>query len=149
LQAGASSFLLKTVPPEELLAAIRVVAAGESVVAPRVTRRLLDRYAGQLAPAARPAGDRLAVLTDRESEVLELVAGGLSNTEIAERLNVAEATVKTHFGRILAKLDLRDRSRPSCSRTRWGWSAPEPDVATGADSVYDLSRTRAAARLCH
>jgi DNA-binding NarL/FixJ family response regulator len=107
LQAGPSGFLLKNVPPEELLAAIRVVASGESVVAPRVTRRLLDRFAGQLAP---PQADRrLAALTEREREVLLLVAQGMSNAEIAEKLYVAEATVKTHVGRILTKLDLRDR----------------------------------------
>jgi DNA-binding NarL/FixJ family response regulator len=108
LQAGASGFLLKNVPPEELLAAIRVVAGGEAVVAPRITRRLLDRFAGQLAP--RPDGDgRVEQLTDREREVLLLVAEGLSNGEIAERLYVAETTVKTHVGRILTKLGLRDR----------------------------------------
>ncbi|SCE95218.1 response regulator [Micromonospora mirobrigensis] len=108
LRAGASGFLLKNVPPEELLAAIRVVAAGDSVVAPPITRRLLDRFAGQLGPG--PAEDpRLALLTDREREVLLLVAEGLSNAEIAARVHVAEATVKTHVGRILAKLRLRDR----------------------------------------
>jgi DNA-binding NarL/FixJ family response regulator len=107
LQAGASGFLLKNVPPEELLAAIRVVAGGEAVVAPRVTRRLLDRFAGQLTP---PAGDRgLDQLTEREREVLLLVAQGMSNAEVAERLYVAETTVKTHVGRILTKLGLRDR----------------------------------------
>ncbi|HSU34624.1 MAG TPA: response regulator transcription factor [Propionibacteriaceae bacterium] len=108
LQAGASGFLLKTVPPEDLLTAIRVVAAGESVVAPRVTRVLLDRFAARLTPA-RDVEDRLGVLTDREQEVLLLVARGLSNPEIASALHVAEATVKTHFGRILMKLNLRDR----------------------------------------
>ncbi|MFY1651885.1 response regulator [Solwaraspora sp. WMMB762] len=108
LQAGASGFLLKNVRPVELLAAIRVVASGESVVAPRVTRRLLDRFARQLTPDP-VADDRLAVLTAREREVLALVAAGLSNTEIAAQLYVAEATVKTHLGRILTKLDLRDR----------------------------------------
>ncbi|GGN48179.1 DNA-binding NarL/FixJ family response regulator [Actinoplanes campanulatus] len=108
LQAGASGFLLKNAPPEQLLAAIRVVAAGESVVAPRVTRALLDRFAGQLTLPGR-ADERLAMLTEREREVLELVAAGLSNVEIAGRLFVAEGTVKTHFGRILAKLELRDR----------------------------------------
>jgi len=108
LQAGASGFLLKNVPPEELLAAIRVVASGESVVAPRVTRRLLDRFAGQLSPP-QVADGRLANLTEREHEVLLLVAQGMSNAEIAEKLFVAEATVKTHVGRILTKLDLRDR----------------------------------------
>ena len=108
LQAGANGFLLKNAPPEELLAAIRVVAGGESVVAPRVTRALLDRFAPQLVLPGR-AHERLARLTDRETEVLELVAAGLSNTEIADRLRVAEATVKVHFGRVLAKLELRDR----------------------------------------
>ncbi|GAB3146628.1 response regulator transcription factor [Micromonospora sonneratiae] len=108
LQAGASGFLLKNVPPEELLAAIRVVASGDSVVAPSITRRLLDRFAGQLGPA--PAADpRLEQLTDREREILLLLAEGLSNAEIAGRLFVAEATVKTHVGKILAKLRLRDR----------------------------------------
>lgn len=108
LRAGASGFLLKNVPPEELLAAIRVVAEGDSVVAPSITRRLLDRFAGQLGPG--PAEDpRLTQLTEREREVLLLVAQGLSNAEIAARVHVAEATVKTHVGRILAKLQLRDR----------------------------------------
>lgn len=108
LQAGASGFLLKNVPPEELLTAIRVVASGDAVVAPRITRRLLDRFAGQLT-AASVAGPDTAGLTEREQQVLRLVAQGLSNAEIAERLTVAEATVKTHVGRILSKLGLRDR----------------------------------------
>jgi DNA-binding NarL/FixJ family response regulator len=108
LEAGASGFLLKNAPPEDLLRAIRVVAAGDAVVAPRVTRRLLDRFAPQLAARTR---DRsvLTRLTDRELEVARLVAEGLSNGEIADRLTVAEATVKTHVGRILTKLGLRDR----------------------------------------
>ncbi|MER6629130.1 response regulator transcription factor [Streptomyces sp. NPDC000987] len=109
LQAGASGFLLKNSPAEDVVSAIRVVAAGESVVAPRVTRALLDRFAGKLAPPRRD--DRLAVLTAREREVLELVAEGLSNAEIAGRLFVAEATVKAHFGKVLAKLHLRDRAQ--------------------------------------
>ena len=108
LRAGASGFLLKSVPPADLLTAIRVVAAGNAVVAPRITRRLLDRFAGRLVPDA-PAADALPALTDREQEVLLLVAQGLSNLEIGTRLQVAEATVKTHVGRILAKLGLRDR----------------------------------------
>jgi len=108
LQAGASGFLLKSVPPDELLTAIRVVAGGEAVVAPRVTRRLLDRFAGRLVPRADSAV-AAPDLTDREKEVLLLVAQGLSNVEIGGRLRVAEATVKTHIGRILAKLGLRDR----------------------------------------
>jgi DNA-binding NarL/FixJ family response regulator len=112
LQAGAAGFLLKNAPPAELLAAIRAVAGGHAMVAPRVTRRLLDRFAGQLVPAVpvvHGSAARLASLTDREHEVLLLVAQGWSNVEIAERLHVAETTVKTHVGRILAKLELRDR----------------------------------------
>jgi DNA-binding NarL/FixJ family response regulator len=115
LRAGASGFLLKDVPPADLLAAIRVVAAGDAVVAPRATRRLLDEFVQALPPApdAGPAQDRplarLNSLTAREREVLILVAGALSNAEIAERLALSEATVKTHVGRILTKLDLRDR----------------------------------------
>ena len=112
LQAGAGGFLLKNAPPADLLAAIRAVACGNAVVAPRVTRRLLDRFAGQLVPAVpvvHGAAERLATLTDREHEVLLLVAQGWSNVEIGERLHVAETTVKTHVGRILAKLELRDR----------------------------------------
>ncbi|GGZ80727.1 DNA-binding response regulator [Streptomyces bluensis] len=108
LQAGASGFLLKNTPPEEVVTAIRVVAAGESVVAPRVTRQLLDRFAGKLAPTPRH-DERLDLLTARERDVLRLIAEGLSNSEIASRLFIAEATVKTHFGKILTKLDLRDR----------------------------------------
>ncbi|MGC9669861.1 response regulator [Planosporangium sp. 12N6] len=108
LQAGASGFLLKNVPPEELLAAIRVVASGDSVVAPRITRRLLDRFADQLGAGPR-TDPRLELLTERERDVLLLVAQGLSNAEIGARLYVAEATVKTHVGKILTKLELRDR----------------------------------------
>jgi DNA-binding NarL/FixJ family response regulator len=110
LRAGASGFLLKSAPPEELLAAIRTVASGDAVVAPRVTRRLLDRYASTFVADPDPAGDdRLQGLTDRERDVVLLIAQGMSNAEIAARLVVAEATVKTHVGRILAKLEVRDR----------------------------------------
>jgi DNA-binding NarL/FixJ family response regulator len=108
LQAGASGFLLKDVPPAELLFAIRSVHAGESVVAPSATRRLIDRFVPLLSPPGPPRAD-LAGLTEREREVLVQVAAGLSNAEIATRLFVSEATVKTHVGRILAKLGLRDR----------------------------------------
>jgi len=108
LQAGASGFLLKDVPPAELLFAIRSVHAGDSVVAPSATRRLIDRFVPLLAPAGPPPAG-LAGLTEREREVLVQVAAGLSNAEIATRLFVSEATVKTHVGRILAKLGLRDR----------------------------------------
>jgi DNA-binding NarL/FixJ family response regulator len=113
LKAGASGFLLKNALPEELLAAIRAVAAGDAVVAPRITRRLLERFAHQLpSPAGSdaPATDeRLARLTAREREVLTEVGRGLSNAEIAAGLHLAEATVKTHLSRILVKLELRDR----------------------------------------
>ena len=105
LQAGASGFLLKNVPPEELVAAIHVIATGDAVVAPRITRRLLDRFASRLTPATAAVDG----LTEREHEVLLHVAQGLSNAEIAARLVVSDATVKTHVGRILAKLGLRDR----------------------------------------
>jgi DNA-binding NarL/FixJ family response regulator len=112
LRVGASGFLLKDVRPAELITAIRTVAAGNAVVSPRVTRRLLEEYAQVMPlPAARQAEryPRLSSLTERESEVLEAVARGLSNAEIAAALCVSEATVKSHVGRILAKLDLRDR----------------------------------------
>jgi DNA-binding NarL/FixJ family response regulator len=113
LRFGASGFLLKDVPPAELATAIRSVADGDAVVAPSVTRRLLDAYSNRLPdlrPGRDPAGEGgLALLTEREMEVLVEVAGGLSNREIAARLFLAEATVKTHLGRILAKLGLRDR----------------------------------------
>jgi DNA-binding NarL/FixJ family response regulator len=108
LKAGASGFLLKDVPPEELLYAIRAVHSGDSVVAPSVTRRLIDRFAPML-PADEAPPAELSCLTEREREVLVQVARGLSNTEIATQLFVSEATVKTHIGRILAKLGLRDR----------------------------------------
>ncbi|MGK4581496.1 response regulator [Kitasatospora sp. HPMI-4] len=110
LKAGASGFLLKDVPPTELVAAIRAVHAGDAVVAPTTTRRMIDRFAEVLpTPKAAPGTTVLAPLTDREREVFLLVAQGLSNGEIAARLSLSEATVKTHVGRILAKLDLRDR----------------------------------------
>jgi DNA-binding NarL/FixJ family response regulator len=109
LKAGASGFLLKDVPPEELLFAIRAVHSGDAVVAPSTTRRLLDRFAPMLPAGDAQAASELEDLTERERQVLILVAQGLSNAELAQRLFVSEATVKTHVGRILAKLGLRDR----------------------------------------
>jgi len=118
LRAGASGFLLKDVPPTELVGAIRTVARGDAVVSPRVTRRLLEEYSDKLpdlsgdgsgTPSSGEDHPALAQLTDREREVLLAVADGLSNAEIAERLYVSEATVKSHVGRLLAKLGLRDR----------------------------------------
>ncbi|MEN1975586.1 response regulator transcription factor [Cellulomonas sp. P4] len=114
LRAGASGFLLKDARPAELTDAIRAVATGDAVVSPRVTRRMLELFAEELpsaaADAAPPRDDaRLAELTQREREVLLAVAEGLSNAEVAQRLFLSEATVKTHVGRILAKLGVRDR----------------------------------------
>ena len=110
LKAGASGFLLKDVPPVELLFAIRAVHSGDAVVAPSTTRRLINQFAPLLPTATEAAAPtELACLTEREAEVLAHVAQGLSNAEIAGRLFVSEATVKTHVGRILAKLGLRDR----------------------------------------
>jgi DNA-binding NarL/FixJ family response regulator len=108
LRAGASGFLLKDTLTVDLLSAIRTVARGEAVVAPTVTRRLLERYVG-VGPAPLAPARHAQVLTDREREVLALVASGLSNAEIAARLFLGEGTVKTHVHRILAKLQLRDR----------------------------------------
>jgi len=109
LKAGASGFLLKDVPPEDLLSAIRAVHCGDAVVAPSTTRRLIDRFAPMLPAGGVPAPPELSGLTEREREVLAQLAQGLSNGEIAARLFVSEATVKTHVGRVLAKLGLRDR----------------------------------------
>jgi DNA-binding NarL/FixJ family response regulator len=112
LRAGASGFLLKDAQPADLLSAIRAVASGDAVVAPSVTRRLLATYAHRLPAAGRPSrgdADSLDLLTTREREVLLEVARSLSNAEIAARLVLSEATVKSHVGRILAKLGLRDR----------------------------------------
>jgi DNA-binding NarL/FixJ family response regulator len=109
LRAGASGFLLKDVEPDQLAEAIRVVARGEALLAPTVTRRLLDRFA-QVLPAASPQlAPELSELTEREREVLALLGTGLSNAELAERLFVSETTVKTHVSSILRKLNLRDR----------------------------------------
>jgi DNA-binding NarL/FixJ family response regulator len=112
LRAGASGFLLKDVPPADLLTGVRAVAAGDAVVAPNVTRRLIDAFVDHLpdpATGRSPVDERLHQLTEREREVLMEVARGQSNAEIAASLNLSEATVKTHVGRILAKLSLRDR----------------------------------------
>ncbi len=109
LRAGASGFLLKDAPPEDLVEAIRIVAAGDALLAPSVTRRLLDRVASRLPPANEDTIPALAELTDRELEVLKLVARGMSNAEIAAKLVVSETTVKTHVSRVLAKLEIRDR----------------------------------------
>ncbi len=108
LAAGASAFLLKAAPPEDLIKAIRVVAQGDALLAPSVTRRLIEEFAKRPEPAARKSKE-LETLTEREHEVLREVARGLTNAEIAQRLHVSETTVKTHVAHLLDKLDLRDR----------------------------------------
>ena len=108
LRAGASGFLLKDAPRADLIAAVRIAAAGDALLAPSVTRRLIEAFARRPASAA-PAPSRLASLTRRERDILRLIARGNSNMEIARELVVSEATVKTHVGHLLAKLDLRDR----------------------------------------
>jgi DNA-binding NarL/FixJ family response regulator len=109
LRAGASGFLLKDAPAEELASAIRVVAAGESLLAPGVTRRVIDAFVRRAAPPRTAVDDRVSLLTPRELEVLGLIARGLSNMDIAERLFVSEGTTKTHVSNVLSKLGLRDR----------------------------------------
>ena len=112
LRAGASGFLLKDTRPAELIEAIRTVASGEAVVSPRITRRMLEMFAGQLPSGTATSGQvdpRIASLTPRETEILRLVARGMSNAEIAAELVVSATTVKTHVGSVLAKLGVRDR----------------------------------------
>lgn len=110
LSAGASGFLLKSLPPEELIAAVRIAARGDALVDPAVTRRLVARFAASIKPAPSPDADgAIALLTPREKEVFLLVAAGHSNTEIGAKLYIGDETVKTHVGRILSKLGLRDR----------------------------------------
>jgi DNA-binding NarL/FixJ family response regulator len=111
LRAGASGFLLKDTAPEELLAAIRTLAAGDALLAPSVTRRLIREFAARPEPEERPLPKLLETLSAREREVLAEVAGGWSNTEIGERLHISAATAKTHVSRLLMKLDAHDRAQ--------------------------------------
>ncbi len=128
LRAGAAGFLLKDTPPGQLVEAIRVVAAGDSLLAPSVTRRLIERFAGMPGPAARSAGPAESVplrdLTARETEVLRLVARGLSNAEIATHLVVSDATVKSHVGRLLMKLGVHDRVQAVVLAYETGFVSP-------------------------
>jgi DNA-binding NarL/FixJ family response regulator len=125
LQAGASGFLLKDAPAEDLVAAIRTVHAGDAVIAPSTTRRLLDHVSGQLvAPVEDPPA--LRRLTEREREILLEVASGASNAEIASRLYLSEATVKTHVGRVRHKLGLRDRVQADVLAYETGLVRPGP-----------------------
>jgi DNA-binding NarL/FixJ family response regulator len=130
LRAGASGFLLKDVPPPDLLSAIRAVASGDAVVAPSVTRRLLDAFLPHLPDLARAPGasvpPEVEALTSREREILNEVASGLSNAEIAARLVLSEATVKTHVGRMLNKLHLRDRVQAVVYAYEHGLVRPGP-----------------------
>jgi DNA-binding NarL/FixJ family response regulator len=109
MKAGASGFLLKSVPPEQLLHGIRLCAAGEALLAPSVTRRLVEQFVARPMPGRAP--ERLAALTSRELDVLRMIADGSSNGQIAGRLFLSEATVKTHVSRVLTKLELRDRAQ--------------------------------------
>ncbi len=133
LQAGATGFLLKDVTPEQLVMAVRTASAGDALLAPSITRRLVARYARSAQPriSVSEGGVRLASLTAREAEVFGLVARGMSNAEIAEALVVSEATVKTHVAGILAKLDLRNRAQAvvfayESGRVRVGGDASDP-----------------------
>ena len=124
LRAGASGFLLKDAPPADLIAAVRVVASGDALLAPSVTRRLIADFAKQRPAARGKPALRLKALTERETEVLTLVARGRSNGEIAEILVLAEQTVKTHVSRVLTKLDLRDRAQAVVFAYESGLVAP-------------------------
>ncbi|MGP3985789.1 response regulator [Streptomyces sp. 3N207] len=124
LRAGASGFLLKDAPPADLIAAVRVVASGDALLAPSVTRRLIADFARQRPAARGKPGLRLKALTERETEVLTLMARGRSNAEIAETLVLAEQTVKTHVSRVLTKLDLRDRAQAVVFAYESGLVAP-------------------------
>lgn len=123
LEAGASGFLLKTASPEQLIEAVRVLAAGEALLSPAVTRRVIERFAPDAAPASA-ADSRVAELTEREADVFRLLAEGLSNGEIARRLFVGEATVKTHVSNVLLKLGVRDRVQAVVHAYRSGFVRP-------------------------
>jgi DNA-binding NarL/FixJ family response regulator len=126
LRAGASGFLVKDVQPAQLVEAVRVVARGEALLAPAVTRRLLDRFAQALPGPPEPLPPQLRELTDREREVLALLADGLSNAELAQRLVVSETTIKTHVSSILRKLGLRDRVQAVVLAYQAGLVRPQP-----------------------
>jgi DNA-binding NarL/FixJ family response regulator len=132
LRAGASGFMLKDAPPEEIAAAVRIVASGDALLAPAVTRAVIEEFARQppaVAPAPPPA---VAELTPREREVLDLLVRGLSNPEICERLVISEATAKTHVARILQKLGIRDRVQAVIYAYETGIVAPGADQPIGA-----------------
>jgi DNA-binding NarL/FixJ family response regulator len=132
LRAGAGGFMLKDAPPRQLAEAVRTVAAGESLLAPAITRRLVERFVRTPPRGAAAHRERFAELTERELEVLALLARGLSNAEIGEQLFVSEATVKTHVGRVLAKLGLRDRVQAVVLAYESGLVEPGETGAPGA-----------------
>jgi len=138
LRAGASGFLLKDAPPEELIRAIHVVAGGESLLAPTVTRRLITEFAAR--PDTATPSPALSGLTDREHEVLLLIARGHSNREIAEQLIVSETTIKTHVGRVLMKLGLRDRVQAVVLAYEQGLIRPRPVARQTAAELRRNSR---------
>ena len=131
LEAGESGFLLKDVSPEQLVAAVQLVRSGDALLAPSITRRLVERFA-PADPAQPPLNADIATLTPRELEVLRLLAGGLSNADLARQLTLSEATVKTHVGRILTKLQLRDRVQAVVLAYQTGLVAPGPAERPGA-----------------
>jgi DNA-binding NarL/FixJ family response regulator len=137
LRAGASGFILKDTPPERLLEAIRVVAAGEALLAPTITRRLISEFVSRDALLRRPVPATLAALTDREREVLVQVATGRSNTELADRLHISRATAKTHVSSLLAKLHVRDRVQLVVLAYESGIVSP----ASGPEQDVDHPRT--------
>lgn len=122
LRGGASGFLLKDTPPHDLLAAIRVVAAGDALLSPAITKKLIAAFAARPAQANAPVGSGLATITDREREVLALIVEGLSNAEIAQRLHIGPGTAKTHVAHLLTKLNARDRVQLVIIAHRNGWS---------------------------
>ena len=133
LRAGASGFLLEDVAPEELVKAIRVVADGESLLSPSVTRRLIEEFVQTPEPAAAPP-PQLGSLTEREREILELIGHGLANREIAERLFLSMATVKTHVNRVFSKLGLRDRAQAVVLAYETGIVRPHDSASTPPDA---------------
>jgi DNA-binding NarL/FixJ family response regulator len=148
VRAGASGFLLKDVQPAQLVEAVRVVAAGEALLAPSVTRRLLERFARTLPASSEQPPPELSSLTGRELEVLRLLATGLSNAELAKRLFLSEATVKTHLSSVLRKLGRRDRVQAvvlayDAGLVRPAWAGqPQPPRSTHTEGAYGQSLVR-------
>ena len=147
LRSGASGFVLKDTPPEKLLDAIAIVAAGEALLAPAITRRLIAEFARRPRAAAPSAGDVLAPLTDRELQVLQQVAAGSSNAEVAAALHLSVATVKTHISRLLSKLDCRDRAQLVVVAYETGVAIPGLRLSPPRPGRRKLSGIRPAASL--